>query len=365
MQAWALQQVLKRMGHDPETIALCHARRLGLPLLVRRCLSVLKCLCKRYLLGQKGVYIYSIFSPTYNPKMPRYADAEFVRRICLTKRLRIDGNLAKYVGKRGYDAFVVGSDQVWREEYSPLITHYFLDFLQKGDKRPKIAYAASFGKSNDYISADNMPRCRELLARFNAVSVREGEGIEILERDFDFHDGIKVLDPTLLLHIEDYKRLICDADRKAEPHIAAYVLDKSREKDIMLEEIGISLNLPSTSFSIDGNGESMLSISQWLAQFESADYVFTDSFHGCVFSILFHKPFIAVGNRDRGLDRFVSLLRDLNLEERLVMSLDDFSARKEELMTCPDYSMVEHRLAVLRSGSLNFLSAALNHSNDD
>ena len=53
---------------------------------------------------------------------------------------------------------------------------------------------------------------------------------------------------------------------------------------------------------------------------ENADYVVTDSFHGCVFSIIFGKEFVAYANRDRGMARFISLLRTFGLEDRLVTS---------------------------------------------
>lgn len=49
-----------------------------------------------------------------------------------------------------------------------------------------------------------------------------------------------------------------------------------------------------------------------------AKLVFTDSFHGCVFSIIFNKPFWVIGNKERGNARFDSLLKLFNLESRRV-----------------------------------------------
>lgn len=359
LQNWALQQVLKRMGHEPEMIFQCYGHRPNGKLLVMRCLSFVKCLIKRYLLGRKNVYLHSIFSPEYNPRLPQYADGSFVRRIQKTRRLVGDIDLAKFEKRRGYEAFIVGSDQVWREDYSPRIETYFLDFLTEDDKRPKIAYAASFGKSKDYISKEKMPFCRELLHRFDAVSVREYEGMGILKRDFDYNKGIKVLDPTLLLSADDYRKQIKDKDRLSVPHVAAYVLDSSKDKNAILSEVSSQLNLPSKAFSGEPDGRNMLTVSQWLAEFADADYIVTDSFHGCVFSIIFHKPFVAIANKDRGLDRFVSLLRDAGLEDRLVYSYDDFNTRKESLLIAPDYMAVEQRMTMLRKASLDFLSNAL------
>lgn len=65
-----------------------------------------------------------------------------------------------------------------------------------------------------------MPYCRKLLHRFNAVSVREYEGVEVLQKDFDYEDGVKVLDPTLLLSADEYRKLIKDKDRMHKSKIA-------------------------------------------------------------------------------------------------------------------------------------------------
>lgn len=361
LQNWALQQVLRCIGHEPEMIFLCVGCRPKGKKLLMRCMNFAKCLVKRCLFMHKNVFLYSIFNLQYNPDAPQYADAKFVRCIRQTQQLPADVDMSNYIKHRGYDAFIVGSDQVWREDYSPSITRYFLDFLPEGDKRPRIAYAASFGKSKDYISLENMPRCRNLLHRFDAVSVREYEGLEILKRDFNYHKGVKVLDPTLLLSADDYRRQIKDKDflDKTRPHVSAYILDESEDKSAILAEVASQFELPVKTFSGEFRGEKMLTVSQWLAEFEGADFVVTDSFHGCVFSIIFHKPFVAIANKDRGIDRFVSLLRDAGLEDRLIYSSDDFNTRKERLLVVPDYMAVEQRLSSLRKASLAFLFDAL------
>lgn len=361
LQNWALQQVLANMGHAPEMVFLCWKRRPGGKQLALRCLSLAKCVVKKYLLRRKSVFLKSVFNPQYNPSVPQYADAEFVGRIHKTRQLTAEGDMVKFVASRGYDAFIVGSDQVWREDYSPSITRFFLDFLPEDDKRSRVAYAASFGKSKEYITREHMPRCRELLHRFDAVSVREYEGLDILKRDFGYDRGVKVLDPTLLLSADDYRRQIKGKDflDSVQPHVSAYILDESEDKKAVLAEVASRLKLSVTTFSGKYRGEKMLTVSQWLAEFESAGFVVTDSFHGCVFSIIFHKPFVAIANKDRGIDRFVSLLRDAGLEDRLVYSYDEFDARREELLMVPDYTQVDSRLHPLREKSLGFLTSNL------
>lgn len=363
LQNWALQQVLLGMGHEPETIFICMGHRPKGILLVMRCMSLVKCVVRKFLFGHKNVYLYSVFNPQYSPKCPQYADAEFVRYIRKTKQLIVDMDIAKYIRKRGYDSFVVGSDQVWREEYSPLITHYFLDFLLEDDKRPRIAYAASFGKAKNYISEKYMPYCQKLLHQFDAVSVREYEGLEILQKDFGYEDGVKVLDPTLLISADQYRGLIKNVDYVCErkPHIAAYILDSHESSNDILANLSSRLGIPFKIFSAEPQGQKMLTISQWLAEFDSSDFIFTDSFHGCVFSILFHRPFVAIVNIDRGRDRIVSLLHDCGLESHIVFSFEDFKQRVEKLMLPIDYIQVEKLLKKKRADSFQFLYNAINN----
>jgi len=100
-------------------------------------------------------------------------------------------------------------------------------------------------------------------------------------------------------------------------------------------------------------------VSEWLSAFANAQFVITDSFHGCVFSIIFHKPFIAIANQWRGLSRFTTLLGHFGLQHRLVFSFEEFEARKRELLTPIDYATVEEKLRKLRSESMTFLKENL------
>lgn len=72
----------------------------------------------------------------------------------------------------------------------------------------------------------------------------------------------------------------------------------------------------------------MPSIEKWLQGFIDAKLVVTDSFHACVFSIIFNKPFIVLGNHERGNARFDSLLKLFNLQDNLVVNLDSYSLER-------------------------------------
>ena len=359
IQNWALQQVLKRMGHEPEMIFITGHDKPNVRLITLRCLSFAKCAIKKYL-HRDDVYLHSPLDLRYNPNICYfYADNRFVKCIRKTKALDYNVDLARITNRRGYEAFVVGSDQVWREEYSPRIQSYFLDFMPEDDKRKRIAYAASFGKESDYISPEKMPECRRLLGRFDAVSVREADGVDIVRRDFGRHQVEKVLDPTLLLSTPDYEALIAPDDRHSSPYIASYILDPDDDKTTILTQLATDKNLPVSEINIGIRPEGMPTVSQWLANFADADFVVTDSFHGCVFSIIFGKPFIAIANAERGLGRFVSLLSEFGLMSRLVYNLDDFSTKRQHLLEPLDYSPVHQRHDALRHHSLAWLKNAL------
>ena len=86
-----------------------------------------------------------------------------------------------------------------------------------------------------------------------------------------------------------------------------------------------------------------------------AKLVVTDSFHACVFSIIFNKPFIVIGNEGRGLARFETLLSTFNLSDRFVTNANQLSSKSIVL----DYTEVNEILEKERKESLSFLKSAL------
>ena len=99
-------------------------------------------------------------------------------------------------------------------------------------------------------------------------------------------------------------------------------------------------------------------MTEWLRGFRDAEFIVTDSFHGTVFSIIFNKPFIAIGNESRGMSRFQSLLKMFGLEDRLVFRSEQVN---RELINRPiDYHKVDELLESYKRFSLGFLTKALN-----
>ncbi|WP_159571596.1 polysaccharide pyruvyl transferase family protein [Sulfurimonas sp. CVO] len=269
-------------------------------------------------------------------------------------------DLENFAKKENFDAVIVGSDQVWRKAYinDKYYKSYFLDFVD-GSKTKKIAYAASFGKDFWEGKGDSQ-EIAKLLQDFVAVSVRESSGVVICKDTFDYDKAVHVLDPTMLMSKEFYKDEIIakyDAVNTNAGGLLTYVLDEAEEKKEIIEFVQKSADMKSVHH-LKGFDSSQVtySVPQWLASFANADAVVTDSFHGMVFSIIFEKDFVVIGNEGRGMDRFVSLTTKLGLEERLVFDVKDLEGKELEKI---DYSRVNMILNSEKKKSLEFLMGAL------
>ena len=131
-----------------------------------------------------------------------------------------------------------------------------------------------------------------------------------------------VLDPTMLLDVQDYVDLVKRADiPKSKGTLLCYILDETESTTDLISRLASETGLvPFRGNSRVEDWSAPLAeriqppVEQWLRGFMDAELVVTDSFHACVFSILFHKPFVVVGNKERGLARVKSLLKMFGLE---------------------------------------------------
>lgn len=195
----------------------------------------------------------------------------------------------------------------------------------------------------------------KLLAKFDAVSVREKSGIDIC-REFGREDAVHVLDPTMLLTSGDYNRLIDDKPRSSGIMLS-YILDSNPALCALVDKVSTSLGVKPVKMS--GRDEVSPPVEDWLAGFRDAEFVVTDSFHGTVFSIIYRKPFVVFGNRSRGgMARFESLLGLFNLQDHLISSVEEFDFGKDYSIPASIYDI----LAEKKSLSMDYLYNALNIS---
>ncbi len=263
--------------------------------------------------------------------------------------------------------FIVGSDQIWRCSYCKGFTDvstYFLDFTTTLQRNRSISYAASFGADDWEGTPEETKKCGRLLREFKAVSVREHSGVKICKDVFGV-DAVQMPDPTLLLHPEDYGRII-EMEKTWLPHgkyIASYVLDETGEKKNLLQKSAESLALqlqhlmPHTTAK-KRRDRFPISVPQWLRLIRDCEYFITDSFHGCVFAIIFNKPFVCLGNEGRGNARFDTLLSTFRLEDRM-LTLATPEEIHRVLHTPIDWECVNAIHDTERERGINFLKENL------
>ncbi len=368
LQAYALQKVLKDMGHEVVTARDGAVRPMLLP---KRVMRFCTHYFKRNVLGKKKYNPHKFLFRSRNRNIAirkvtcvntaRFLENNISTIDFFTKRNRPDAKLLKQ-----FDAIVVGSDQVWRYKYS-YTPSYFLDFTEGYDLL-RIIYAGSFGLDNvDEYPKAALKKCRDAIKQIDAISVREDSAQGILKNDFGA-DALHVLDPTMLLAKEDYLQHIEEEDKdERQAVLMSYVLDKSEEKLGLINKVASRLDLNPLEVSpkevynqlIENDVENCIapSVSKWIAGFRDADFVVTDSFHGTVFSIIFNIPFVAIVNDGRGATRFTSLLKIFGLEDRMIKSDLEITDKHFEPI---DYDRVNKVRQEWREKSLAFLTNSLN-----
>lgn len=355
LQAYALQTVLERMGH--EVIVF---NREGMPSLppfyIRPICYSLRFLKKKIKNSHMIVRWEHIIRKEY-PIVTQYPQ-RFINQYLHCYWI----NKVQEIYKAKVDAVVVGSDQIWRPRYFAGMWHTdpcnsFLPFtLQWNIKR--YAYAASFGVDEWEYSQAKIDILKSAAQQFDAISVREKSGIDLC-RNYLNVAAIQVVDPTMLLSKNDYLQLIEKSKQpKSEGDLFCYILDMTQNVSNLIQCISRDKKL--IPFYVKAEGlEKTSSIKErihkpveaWIRGFYDAKFVITDSFHACVFSILFGKPFIVVGNKGRGFTRFTSLLEMFSIEQNMISSVSDYNSEK-------DYNVPETTnaiLDILRKESTAFL----------
>lgn len=325
LQAYALQTVLERLGHE---VAVFNVP----PRYIKPSFfTITKRMIKRFF-GKNEV----VFSEVKNFREAPIINKEIYRFRKQYVHEKTVNNLTE-INKEDFDCIVVGSDQVWRpkyfkEQWLTGVEDSFLAFTSNWSIC-RIAYAASLGVDKWEQTLAETEKSRKAIAAFNAVSVREESGIGLLKSNL-LKESVKVLDPTMLLTKADYTKLI-ESSQVRNPHgkLLIYILNKSDEKSSFIQKISeekklnpFSINNALTNPNNKPEERIMPSIEEWLNGFCQAEFVITDSFHACVFSIIFNKPFIAIGNVERGLSRFQSLLSDFGLEKNLLTDINNYDS---------------------------------------
>ena len=280
--------------------------------------------------------------------------AEFDRRY-ITNRFKVHFDRPDRSVAESYDFAITGSDQVWhRWSDSPGELEYF--YLQFMPPEKRISYAASFGFQS-FPEAD-LDVHRAGLTGMRALSCREQRGAELIQ-ELTGREAKITADPTLLLPVDRWRKVSREAKiYSGKPFVLLYFLGDKAEQFDSIRKLAEAQNLEIIDALDRASLPSMLTTpDEFLWLVEHAEFVCTDSFHACVFSILFQKRFLAFRRKEEGFehmfDRIEDLLKTFRLEDRI------FSGKLEAVLQEPDYSKTEKIRAEAAEESMAYLREAL------
>lgn len=224
-----------------------------------------------------------------------------------------------------------------------------------------MAYAASTGIATWEYDEQETREITAALKTFAGLSVREEESVRMMRE----HCGVEVhsiLDPTLLADSQIYDPLRKKAKLSGSGKLVTYILDWTTDKQRIIERAcavtGLEVQhvLPKEKkrrgiLSRIVNQDSC--VYDWVNQIATADFVVTDSFHGTAFSLIFNKQFVVIGNTERGMARFTSLLKQFGLTNRLSVDM------LPDVTRTIDYQSINKILNDRRIEGINFLRNSL------
>ena len=250
-----------------------------------------------------------------------------------------------------YDTYICGSDQIWNPDLVPTDSMYWLPFVEKG--KNKIAYAPSFGAST--VTEKQKEQIKANLSTFKAVSCRENSGARTINQIIGEKKCEAVLDPTMLIE-RDYWDTISEDKIYDEKYIFAYMLRGTAAQRKYIEKIARERNLKIVSIpfldyeKIDPYDLKFGDYKLWdanpaefISAIRHAEYVFCDSFHCIVFSILYHRPFFVfpkVGAdgkvKKSQISRMTDLLELAEIKNRILLDNEeaDLDAEIDGIFHC-------------------------------
>lgn len=358
LQNYALQEALRRLGCEVETVVY-HRSYGNSPL--EQLKSFYRLPARRNLGRLLGRFQKRQAAPV-RPGQKELDQAKtqnflsFNQRIAITPFEVAPENLSA-LGTAGFDCFVVGSDQVW----NPYYRGSRIEFLAFAPAHKRLSYAASFGM-------DSLPRrffraYRAGLSGMAGLSVRENEGAAIV-RQVTGREAAVHVDPTMLLTREEWAGLAQKSPAQPRaPYLLTYFLGSIEEgKRQRMQAYAVENGLETVTLGDPAHpAHYTAGPAQFLAYFQSAAAVVTDSFHGMVFSLLFHKPYVVIrraGEISSGFSRIRTLLGKFSLPSRFV---EDVSP--DQLFDV-DFAPMEPILEKEREASMRYLKDAVDKARE-
>lgn len=353
LQNYALQETLKSLGFDVETIINGNKPNRDKKVTFLQRINNIKGKSPEEIYKRINFDLWKIIHKEEN-KQSEIERTEIFKKFTLDYIKETNYTISEELSD-GYDYFVAGSDQVWNPSYIHGSSIYFLTFA---DKEKRIAFSPSFGVSE--IKPEYIERYKKWISGMHRLSVREDDGAKII-KELTGIDAPILVDPTLLLTREEWISISKEAKNKPKgKYLLTYFLGGIPNKyKREIKNIARKNNLEVINLGDIREKETYRTgPSEFIDYINSCSVFCTDSFHGAVFSILMEKPFIVYERMGSALSMFSrinTLLNKFDLNSRKASNVhtskDVFSI---------DYSHVPSILEMERNKALNYLKEALN-----
>lgn len=261
---------------------------------------------------------------------------------------------------KDFTAFFVGSDQVWNPSYINNDSRFFLSFAPA---KRRFSYAASFGVSK--IPENMISKYKYYLDNFSKISVRETRGIDLV-KEISGSRAVLVADPTLLIDYKKWNNLATESNfLKRNKYILVYMIGEITPviKEY-IKKYANSQNLEILTIMGDSYSEDywIPTPFEFIAAIRDAEAVFTDSFHGTVFSIIFHTPFITLNRSDvQMVSRIDTLLSMFNLESNKISNIESV----EKILADTNFSKVDEVLETNKISGYQYIESCLNSTEEE
>lgn len=349
LQCFATQKYLQQLGHDAFLIRVRNFLEESLEETADS-MPVWKKILSwqhwKFLLRSNYERFYQSYINKHiqNHNVDRHFDDFRDKYIVSTERVYLHDELIK--DSPEVDMLATGSDMAWG--VGMYHHEYFLDFGHSETRR--ISIAASFGRTWENLDEREKEICRKYISRYDAITVREEEGARIC-KNLGIANAVCVCDPTMLLNTSVYDELIGDVQilecrNRAFIYYIGY--DQSYLSDHQIVKVlkrhGVDFHYASAGV-VNSLPKVFPSIPQWLQYIRESRFVVTNSFHGVLFCLMYHKQFVVVPLRiEQRNTRIETILEKVGLRQRMAYSMTDMDMLLDQEI---DYNIVADKIEEL------------------
>lgn len=270
---------------------------------------------------------------------PKMRERTATMNLFISRNLRISEKIYNersiYESNKIYDGFICGSDQIWNPTLTKLDSMYWLTFVDTG--KIKVAYAPSIGISN--ANPEEISKIRTNLSNFDGISCRELSGKNFINSILEDRKCLKVVDPTFLVD----KKVWDDISKKrliSCPYIFVYFLRCGKSQKKIVEKFAKKRKLKIVTIPfLEPENANLFELkfgdikawnaspADFISYIRNAEYIFTDSFHSSVFSIIYNKEFYIFPKKGEAqMERLISLLEENNIGNRIINKYEDIDS---------------------------------------